>query len=318
MAAPTNAVTTLVSFGNREDLEDVIHRVAPEETPFISNIGTSKAAAIYHEWQTETLRSPSATSSIALEGNDATQSAGNLTSRVGNYCQLNQDSRGVSGTQEAVDKAGRKSELNRQKILLGLELKRDLEMRLIGNFASVAESGGTTRKSAGLLGWLTSNTSRGAGGANGGFSAGVVSAATNGTQRSFTESLVRTVLSSCFTNGGRPSQAYMGPAHKQLFSQFTGIANIRKEVTGAKMATIVGAADVYVSDFGNLTLIPHPYGLTRDCALVDPDMAAVGTLRGWSTDPLAKTGDSEKFQITAEKTLVMRNEKAHGVVADLT
>ena len=83
------------------------------------------------------------------------------------------------------------------------------------------------------------------------------------------------------------------------------------------MATIVGAADVYVSDFGRIDLIPHPYALTRDCVLVDPELVAIGTLDGWKSSELAKTGDSERFLLTAEKTLVVKNEKAHAVVADL-
>src|SRR5262249_29674223 len=218
---------------------------------------------------------------------------------------------------ELVKKAGRASEMNRQKALKGIEAKRDLEMRAIGNFASNAESGGAPRRLAGALAWLTSNVSRGTGGASGGFSTGTGSAAANGTQRTLTENLVKNVLASAFANGGHPSQAYMGPAAKQSFSGISGIASIRKEVKGEEMATIIGAADVYVSDFGSLSLIPHPYGLTRDVLLLDPPMMAIGTLDGWKSEPLAKTGDSERFLLTAEKTLVVKNEKAHGVVADM-
>jgi hypothetical protein len=318
MAAPTNTTTTLVSVGDREDLEDVIYRVAPEETPFISNIGSSKASGTYHEWQTETLATPSATNAN-FEGDDiASLDNPNLTARVGNYCQIVRKSGGVSRTQELVDKAGRTSEMNRQKTLKGIEAKRDLEMRAIGNFASNSESGGNPRRLGGMMAWLASNISRGVGGASGGFSAGTVAAATNGTQRTFSEALVKGALSSAFSNGGHPSQAYMGPNHKQQFSAFSGIAQIRKDVPGESMATIVGAADVYVSDFGRIDLIPHPYALTRDCVLVDPEMVAIGTLDGWKSAELAKTGDSERFLLTCEKTLVMKNEKAHAIVADLT
>ena len=322
MAAPSNTTTTLVSIGNREDLENVIYRVAPEQTPFISNIGTTKAKAIFHEWQTEALAAPSATASTALEGDDTTNTSPNLTTRVGNYCQINKKGYGVSGTQEVVDKAGRASEITRQRTLKGLEIKRDLELRVTGNYASVVESGATTRKTAGILAWLVTNVSRGSGGSNGGYSAGIVAAATNGTQRTLTEALVKTVMASCFANGGKPNQAYMGPAHKQQFSAFTGIAEIRKDAPGNKMATIIGGAEIYVSDFGNLALIPHPYGPgvatgQRDLLLVDPDMAAIGTLRGWTDEELSKTGDSEKRQVISEKCLVVKNEMAHGVVADL-
>ncbi|HWA60865.1 MAG TPA: DUF5309 domain-containing protein [Caulobacteraceae bacterium] len=318
MAAPTNTATTLVSAGNREDLEDVIWRVAPEETPFSANIGKAKATGIYHEWQTESLASPDATNA-QLEGDDiASLDAPNLTSRLGNYNQIFRKTAGVSRTQEIVDKAGRESELDRQKVLKGIELRRDAEKRFIGNFASNAESGSTPRRTGGLLAFLTSNASRGAGGSGGGFSGGVVAAATNGTQRTFTEALVKGVLATCFNNGGRPTQAYMGSTHKQAFSAFTGIAEIRRDAPGQAMATIIGAADIYVSDFGNLALIPHAYGLTRDCVLVDPDMAAIATLDGIKTTPLGKSGDADKVMITMEKCLVVKNEKAHGVIADLT
>ncbi len=318
MTAPTNTTTTINSKGNREDLEAVIYRVAAEETPFTQNIGAAKATAIKHEWQVEALATPDPTNA-ALEGDDvASLDAPNLTTRVGNVCQIFTKKGGVSRTQEVVDKAGRDSELDRQKVLKGIEMRRDMEARFIGNYASNDEAGATPRRSAGALAWLTSNVSRGAAGASGGFSGGQVAAATNGTQRTFTEALVKSVLSSAYSNGGRPTQAYMGPAHKQAFSAFTGIAQIRKEVTGAKPAVIIGAADVYVSDFGNVTLIPHAYGLTRDCLFVDPTKMAVGTLDGVRSKPLAASGDSEKFLLTSEKTLVCRNEKAHAVVADLT
>ena len=317
MSAPSNTVTTLVNVGDREDLEDVIYRVAPEETPFIANIGKTNASAVFHEWQTETLATPSA-SNAQLEGDDISSfDAPNLTTRVGNYNQIARKSFIVSRTAEIVDKAGRKSEINRQKVLKGIELRRDIEMRVIGNYGSNAESGATTRKTAGALAWLTSNTSKGSGGADGGFATGVVSAATNGTQRTFTEALVKSVLASAFSNGARPKQAYLGPTQKQEFSAFTGIADIRSEATGAKMATIYGAADVYVSDFGNLALIPHAYGLTRDVLLADPEYFALGVLDGVKSKQLSDTGDSTKFMLTQESCLVCRNEKAHAVIRDL-
>jgi hypothetical protein len=318
MTAPTNTITGATpNVGVREDLEDTIFRVAPEQTPFVSNIGTKKATSTYHEWQTETLASPSATNA-QLEGDDYTLAAGNLTTRVGNYMQILAKTGGVSRTQEVVDKAGRASELARQKVLKTIELRTDLEVRVIGNYASVAESGATTRKTAGILAFITSNDNRGSGGSDGGFSSGIVAAATNGTQRTFTEALVKATLATAFGNGAKPTQAYMGPTHKQQFSAFTGIADIRSDVSGNGMATIYGAADVYVSDFGSLTLIPHPYGLTRDCVLVDPKMASIATLDGLKSKALASSGDNEKFLLTMEKGLVIENQKAHACLADLT
>lgn len=319
MTAPTNTITSATpNVGVREDLEDNIYRVAPEETPFTSNIGTTKAKAIYHEWQTETLAAASATNA-QLEGDDYSLSAGNLTTRLGNTLQILAKTGGVSETQEVVDKAGRDSELARQKVLKTIEMKRDFEMRAIGNYAAVAESGATTRKLGSIQAFITSNDSRGSGGSDGGFSASPgPAAATDGTQRTFTELLLKSVWATTFTSGGKPTQIYMGGTHKQQFSAFTGIADIRADVSGKNQAVIYGSADVYVGDFGALTAVPHPYGLSRAAVLVDPKMAAVGTLRGLSSKALASSGDNEKFLIVMEKTLVVKNQAAHAVIADLS
>lgn len=319
MAAPTNTETTLTAKGLREDLSNLIFRVAAEQTPFLSAIGRTTAKAIYHEWQTETLATPDA-DNAALEGGDVgTHGAPNRTARVGNTCQILTKDGVVSGTMEVVDKAGRKSEFARQKLIKGKEAMRDLEARAIGNKAAVAEAGATTRKMGGALAWTATSTNRGAGGADGGFSAtpGPV-AATNGTQRSFTEAQLKDVLQKGFNQGATMSAAFMGGAHKQIASSFTGIADIRVDAPAKKAATIMAAADFYTGDFGTVGFVPHPYGLTRDCLVIDPDMWALATLRAWDTKPLAKTGDNERFQLVGEFTLECKNEKSSGAVADLS
>lgn len=318
MAAPTNTLTTVAAIGNREDLENDIYRISPEETPFSSNIGKTKATAITHEWIEEALATPNA-DNASLEGDGAgTLDAAVTKTRIKNICQIFKKTGGVSRTQEVVDKAGRDSDMDRDKMLKGIELRRDMEARWLGNKASVAESGSTPRASAGALAFLTTATSRGATGTNGGYSAGIVAAAGNGTQRTFTEALVKGVLATGFSAGAKYSQAYMGITHKQQFGAFTGIADIRADVSGKGQATIYGAADVYVTDTGAITLIPVQYGLTRDCLFIDPKYWAVATLDGVKSKALPVSGDSEAFMLTAEKTLVCRNQKGGAVVADLT
>lgn len=321
MAAPTNTLTSVTpNVGAREDLEDTIYRVAPEETPFISMIGNTKATAINHEWQTETLDAPDATNA-QLEGDDvASLDAPDVTVRLGNYCQIFRKTGGVSGTQESVNLAGRASELARQKVLKTIAIKRDQEKRFVGNYGSNAESGATTRKSAGILAYLTTATSRGVGGSNGSVSGSVVTAATNGTQRTFTEAMVKGVRATSFSASGNlkgQNVGLMGTTQKQAFSAFTGIADIRSDVKGEGQATIYAAADVYVDDFGSISLVPHAYGLSRDCLFLNPKMAATGTLRGLTSQTLAKSGDNEKFMLIAERCMVVRNETAHALVADL-
>lgn len=319
MAAPTNTVTTLNAKGNREDLENVIYRVAPEDAPFTSNIGSVTAKAVYHEWQTETLATPNA-SNAQLEGDDVgTLDTGNLTTRVGNTNQIFRKTGSVSGTQEAVNSAGRDSDYARQKVLKGIELKRDVEARLIGNYGSVAaESGSTPRAAGGALAWLTSNVDKGTGAATGGFASGTVTAYTPGTGRAPTETMLKSVMAKIFSNGGKASQLYTGAAIKQEFSAFTGIAINRVNQSPNKLASIVGGSDVYVSDFGALSLIPHAYALSAAALIIDPSMWAVATLRPVTSKELSVTGDGMKFALYTEKTLVCRNEKASGMIVDLT
>jgi hypothetical protein len=316
MTVPSNTQQTYATVGNREDLENKIYKIAANKTPFTSNIGKEKASSTYHEWQTFSLRSPSGDNK-QVQGDTTAATAVKTTTRVGNRSQIFKEMGSVSGTQEAMDHAGVASELAWQKVQKGEELATDIEARMLGNYASVVGDASTAAESAGALAWLSSNVSRGAGGSSGGFNAGIVAAATPGTQRAFSEALLKTVLASAFNNGARPSQAYMSATQKQQFSAFTGIADIRKDA-GNGQATIVGAADVYVSDFGSISTVPVQYGLTRDVLLIDPEYWAVGTLRPMKDEMLAKVGDAMPFQIIAEKTLVCRNEKASAVIADLT
>lgn len=320
MGAPTNTATTLSQVGNREDLTDILTRVAPEATPCSSNIGQgAPAEATYHEYQLETLATPDGDNS-QLEGDDTSDYEENVTTRVGNHTQIFKKAFVISGTQEAVKKAGRKSEINRHRTLKSIELKRDMEAAILGNRASRAQSGADARRCAGIPAWLTTNVSRGSGGSNGGFSAGVVAAATNGTQRTFTEALLKAVMQSIFNESGESKKRdiYMSAAHKQLFSGFPGIADIRATVSGKEQAKIYGAADIYGSDFGELAAIPVAYGLTRDVLILDNDFLGISTLRGIKEEKLAKTGDNEKRHILMEKTLEVRNQKGCGVIADLS
>ena len=313
---PNSGGTALV--GNREDLEDVIYRVAAEATPFYSNIGKTPANAVYHEWQTETL-DPAVTSNKAIEGNLFTISAGNQSARIGNSCQIFTKTFSVSRTADRIKKAGRTSETNRQKVIKTLSLRRDVEFSSIANIAAVQRTSTVPGVMGGALTFLTTSTSVAAGGSNGGFSASPGPAvATNGTAtRTFTEAQVKTVMALAFNAGGKPSQAYMSATDKQVFSSFTGIADIRVEAKGTSMANIVGAADLYVSDFGNLTLIPHPYALSRDCLIIDPDMWAFAELDGINAGEIAETGDGTQYAITYEGTVVCRNEAGSAVVRDL-
>ena len=316
MTAPTNTFLTGASVGNRESLHDKIWMLDKDEFPIMSAIGSGSAKATYEEWQTDTLGSASSSNSN-LEGDDSSAAAVTATVRVGNRTQILKKVFTISNTQEVVDKAGRDSEIGYQTAKQGRQIKMDLETTICLNQASIAESGATTRKLGGIPTWLTSNDSRGSGGSEGGFSSGNTTVATDGTQRAFTETLLQNVIKLAWDNGGNPNMVVVGSFNKQAASGFAGIASQYQEAKG-KVATIVGAADRYVSDFGTFTIVADRYSRTRDALVLDPGMMSLLWLRKFKREELAKSGDARKFHIVGEVTLKCHNEAAHGIVADLT
>ncbi len=319
MAVPANTQITYATVGIREDLADRIYRVAPEETPFFSNISKGNCTATYHEWQTQDLAT-AVDDNANLEGDDATTDAHVPTVRPGNHTQIADKVARVSGTAEAVDSAGRESEIAYQEMLKGIELRRDIDKQMMSEKGSVAGAAGTARVSGGIESWIVTNASRGTGGSGGGFSGGTTSAPTDGTQRAFTEDIVKAVMKSCFENGSRPSQIYMGAHVKQVFSGFDGLSQTRDDISGTQMRTIFGSSEIYVSDFGPLFAIATNFCRPRTATFINPDMISMRTLgdRNFKSIELAKTGDSERRQILTEYTLRPNNEKAHGVAADLS
>ena len=298
----------------REDLTDIIYDISPTETPFMSSIGKTKATAVYHEWQTDSLAAAT-TANAAVEGADATSATLSPTVRLGNYTQIIQKTVQVSGTLDAVNKAGRKSEKAYQLAKASAEIKRDLETILLANQGRSAGTSTTARKLGSLLSWIKTNSDVGSGGADPATIG--VSTRTDGTQRTFTETLLKTVVAEVFTSGGSPKILMVGAAGKQKVSSFAGIAAQRYMAPGNTPTTIIGAADVYMSDFGTMSVVPNRFMRTREALVLDPEYAALAYLRPFQTNDLAKTGDSENTQLLAEVTLEVKNEAAHGIIADL-
>lgn len=320
MAIATNTFTTFSAIGNREDLADTISNISPEDTPFMSSIGKTTADATYTEWQTDALAAADNTNA-QLQGDDVTTyDAVTPTIRVGNRTQISRKTAVVSGTQERVDKAGRKSEMAYQLSKKSAELKRDMETILIGTAqAAVTGATGTAPKTAAMLSWIKTNVDMGASGVNPAWTSGAPSAArTDGTARTFTETLLKNVLQLCFTAGAQPTTIMLGPSHKGTFSAFSGIATRFRDVGSKQQAQIIGAADIYVGDFGEYAVVPNRFQRERDCWVLDPKMAAVAYLRPFMKKQLATTGDAEKNMLLVEYALKVKNEAAFGLVADLT
>lgn len=313
MTVPTNTFQTYQAVGNREDLSDIIYMVSPFDTPFQSMIGRTTASSTTHEWQTDAL--PAADGSNAqIEGDDASAASVVATTRLSNRCQISSKTISVSTIQDsAVDKAGRKKELAYQVEKSMRALKVDIETILTSNQAPVTGNASTATKLRPLCGWYATNDSRGSGGADGTTSA----AATDGTQRSMSETLLRTVLTNIYTNSNSFATTIMsGPAQRaNLSTVLTGGATKFYSVEDKKLTATVS---VYDSDFGPLKLIPNRFQRARDVHVINPEYWAVSYLEPIQMQDLAVTGLSRKKQIWGTYTLESRNEAASGIVADLS
>lgn len=296
--------------------------ISPEDTPFMSSVGRESVNNTFFEWQTDVLASAN-TSNAQLEGDDASLDARAATNRVGNYTQISRKVVGVSNTLEAVDKAGMKSYLSYELAKASSELKRDIEAILLNNQAAVAGNSTTARKTAGLPAWLRTNTSKGVSGADPTMSStndGYPNAArTDGTQRNITETMLGDAIQQVWSQGGDPKVALMGPVNKRKASAFTGIATnrISQDNRANEAFSIVAAADIYLSDFGKISMVPSRFQREREVFIVDPQYASVGYLRNFQTKELSTTGDSTKRMIIAEYGLKVKTEKSHAIIADL-
>ena len=313
MTQATNTFDTYDAVGIREDLQDVIYSISPTETPFMSSAAREQVKNTFHEWQTDSLAA-AATDNAVIEGDEATLDASTATARIGNYTQIMDKTVVITGTQEAVDKAGRASELAYQIAKKSKELKRDIESTLLTNQARAAGSSSAARTFGSMGAWIATNSNKASDGTDPTASDGS-DARNDGTQRALTEDMLKDVIKGTWNAGGNPSVVMVGPFNKQKISGFTG-GNTRFDASEDK--TLYTSIDVYSSDFGDLEVVPNRFSRDRDALVLDMDYWSVGFLRDFTMHELSKTGDAEKRQILAELTLISRNEGASGGVFDLT
>ena len=309
---------TYQAIGNREDLVDIIYSISPTETPFMSGIAKTKATNTLHEWQTDALADVAA--NAAVEG--AAISYATLTPSVKetNYTQISTKGIKVSGTQDSVTAAGRNNELAYQVAKSAKELKRDMEVALLSNVAKAAGNATTARKLGGCQTWFETNVDAGVSGSG----AGNGAIRTDGTQRAFTEAQLKGVLVSCYNEGGNPNMIMVNAFNKQKLSGFTGGST---RFDAAEDRRLITSIDVYESDFGTMQVSPNRFirgangtaaKIGQDALILDMEYWAVSFLRDFSLQTPAQDADADQRFMVAEYTLESRNEKASGLITDLT
>ena len=319
MTQATNTFDKYDVVGNREDLSDMIFDVSPYETPILSMIGTTKAKNTLHEWQTDALAA--AALNAAIEGDDNTDAdALTATTRLNNITQIHKKKCVISGTQEdGMDHAGVQSEMAYQESKKMREIKKDLEFAFlnggeangIGN-VRVAGNATTAREMSSLQCYIATNSDVGALGAAA--TGDGSDAMTSGTDRDITETLLTTVLSLCYTNGGEPTVLAVSANSKGLVSDFTG-GSTRYVDTNTK--ELIHSIDVYVGDFHTLKVVPCRQIASEVAYALDPEYLKLAELRPLQSYDLARTGDNYKREMIWEACIEVCNESAHGIIGDL-
>ena len=313
MASPTNTFTSFDAVGIKEDLQDVIYDISPEETPFYSACAKVKARNTFHEWQTDALRASAANAHV--EGDVTTADVRAATSRLGNYTQIFKNAVIIPGTDEGLDKAGRAKEMAYQTLKIAKEQKLDIEKALFANNAREAGSSVAARELAGLPSWVVTNIDE-AGDATVATGDGT-DARTDGTAAAFDQARFDGVMQSIWEAGGKPDTVYLSAFQQNKALAFAGNNNQRSNIT-AEAEKVVKHMSVYVTPWGTVKFVPSREQRGSDVFVIQDDMFAVGVLRPTKNEALAKDGDYEKRQVLTELTLVAKSEASSGAIYDCT
>jgi len=278
--------------GAKEDILDLITQVSPEETPFLSRLGTSRAYNTYHEWLTDEL-TDNASGDARIEGDSAVSYLVSDKSRYANYTQIDDRVFTITGTEEAISHYGLDSQYAYQLEKAMKELKIKMEKVVMGGSATGAgASTATGRYAKGALAHSRDYGSEGSG--TGGVSA-------------LTESNYNDLLQSIFTAGGNPNTTFVPGYLKRRISAFA--SNNARYIDMGSNKRLSGVVSIYESDFGVQEIVLDRWvaGLkntdTGSGLVCDISKLKLAYLRKPFTNPLANVGDRKSVQILTEYTL---------------
>lgn len=306
MSMPGDAFKTYETIGLREDLGNLISMLSPVDTPFYNSLSEGGAANTVVEWQIDALGNAGA--NAAVEGDDESVGSVTPTTRVSNVTQIQKKSFALSNTNASANmkRAGRVSEKDYQTAKIGKELSKDIEYAFLTGTKAVGDAS-NARVMRGILNWCVTNISYGSGGSVN----STTGVAVAGTDREITSDLLTTVLQNIYVNGGNPDTMYVTASLKPKISGWVqSTSNYRVAVDGAKLQNTI---DVYVSDFGTVSIKAHR-GMPAKTALIldSSHKGKKGTLRNIHREQLAITGDNQKWVMRVEHTLRDVEEVACG------
>lgn len=322
MAIATSYEITSVQ-GAREDLSNQLKRVAPEQTPIFSTIGSSKAPnALLTEWMVDSLGNP-AFDTPPVDGADLVFNTGfadeiSTRVRMGNRIQQIQRPFAVSRIAEKIDVAGPQANLYGASAAKALILlKTDIESAIgAGNIPQTGTSSVGDRM-GGLRHWTDPTATTGV------FDTAAKQdfRAVSGSQfdlsggGSMGESDLRTLVQSVYEAGGKSVgySLYCGPSVVNEVTDFS-------RASGSVGGTVAGAAfnvdsddaalrlsvTTWLSDYGRISIVPSLFigrgsggavdATVRNAGLLIPkdDTVSIKTLEGITTVNLPDVGGGGK------------------------
>ncbi len=314
MAQITNSFATFNSSRVREQLMDKIWNVSVAETPTLALIGKESVEGPFVEWLNDTFRAGA--SNKVEQGNTATPTARTNVSRYSNRTQISEDVMSITGTQQAAEKAGGKDEVAYQRTKSMMEVKKDIEFGCLQNTTAITAAGGTAPQARGFLGFIATNTSKGAAGADP--NPLTNTAQTDGTPRALTDTLLKDVMKLMFDNGAPSMDNIYALIPSAQRSTFDGFLAGQTRFDKAEDKTLTATLEIYIGPFGRVKAVNARHMRSREIFLINRDYASLGTLRKMSAKPLGVRGDAYEEQINCEWTLIVENEKAHGAIRDLS
>ena len=313
MAQIANSYTEFTRVRQREQLLNKIWNVSVDETPAVALMGKDKVSGPIVEWLTDEFRA--AASNKVEVGNTATVVARSAPSRFNNRTQISEDVFSITGTQQKAEKAGGQDEVAYQEIKTMVALKKDIEFGALQNTTAIPAASGTAPQARGLPGFIATNTDIGGGtGANA--NALTNTAPVDGTLRQLAEAQLQAVMKKMFDSGAPMRNLYI-LLPSDLRARFDTFLSGQTRFDKAEDKTLTATLEVYIGPFGRVKAVNARHMRQRDVFIIEPEYVSLGTFRPMASTKLGVRGDAQEYMVNCEWTLLVKNERAHGKIADV-
>lgn len=268
------------------DISPAINAMQVPNTPFLSYLlgagKTAPAGSTEIKWREYEINSDD--SSEQLEGGEY-KDAESGRNWISNYQEIFRKSTSVSGTLDAINVNGIGSELNNQVALRGMEMKIDLNRKLITG-VKTNEAGSVGRKMNGILNLINASNK-------------VETAAAGAVTRKDIDNMFRVMF----------DKGYMG---EKLCLVSPDMQDLMTDELDGKSTKIVQFGDVMtfglqlgkiVSNYGTGIALIEPALPVGTIAALDTNYLRLRPLREWRAEELAKTTDSRRIGIVGEYSI---------------